>query len=474
MPTFVLFLLTCGLAVVSLVACQMLQRHRLVGAVCGAVCGVAFALALFLWLAWWQPFRDHPAAVHLGLFALAAVPALWLWRGAAAVRAFGASFGLALAGLSLFSAAVFPALTRPEGLAQAYGAKIEAVVGDNAYCTVATRQRTGENPSFYAARGKAHAEVDWSSPGRLLYSFVDRADRDLTLFVRTGEPQLRLGYEHNFESPGNFYDLAVYMWDTETARFRRPTDRVTVGDVTHEASAHVTESFACIPRKDFLLSGPPKDVVEISTRFGDFAVPKRMQPANFIPGWYYSTRTDGFYFVLSGADLMPVPTDAPALQFSFDPYERPQTSFDSHVYGPDSQRINDRAGLEAVGYAENQFGLLAGEEIMASRSGHEMLAFDAAGNIVTSIDCSDEGRCRHGILGPTVLAGPGASNTLWVTYAADLLPQWREIEAAARAALVTFPVPGVVPGEKLGHRPAPDCIAYVQADGRCLAYDRLP
>ncbi|HOZ34082.1 MAG TPA: hypothetical protein PLM52_14495, partial [Tabrizicola sp.] len=44
MPTFVLFLLTCGLAVVSLVACQMLQRHRLGG----AVCGVAFALALFL------------------------------------------------------------------------------------------------------------------------------------------------------------------------------------------------------------------------------------------------------------------------------------------------------------------------------------------------------------------------------------------------------------------------------------------
>jgi hypothetical protein len=466
----VLFLLTCVLAVTSLVSCQFLKRFRLVGALCGAV----FALFLFLFLAWWHPFHDHPAAVHLGLLALGVAPALLMWRGAPAVRSFGAIFALTMVGLTVFSAAIFPALTRPENLARAYATQIEAVVGDTAFCTVAARQQTGVNPSFYAVERKMRAHLDWSSPTRFLYSWVDRADRDLTLFVRTGEPQLRVDSEYRFEGPGNFYDLAVYVWDAETETFRRPVDKVTVGEVTHEASAIPNDSFPCIPRKGYLLSGPPKDEVEFSTPYGDFAVPKRLRPDHYIPGWYFSTRTDGFYFTLPGADVFSGLENPPALDFDFDPYDRPEASFHSHVYGPDDQRIDDKAGLEAVGFAENRLGLLAAEVITAERSDNEMLAFDAAGNIVTSIDCSPEGWCRHGILGPTVLPGPGVSNTLWVSYPVDLLPHWRKIEAAARAALVTFPVPGVVAAEKLGRRPAPDCIAIVQNDGRCLAYDRLP
>jgi hypothetical protein len=470
MSTAALFLLTLVLGLVSLIACPLFNRFRLVG----VLCGVGFALVLFLFLALWQPFRDHVAAVHLGLIALGLASALSLRRGAPAVRTFGIGFGLILTGLSLFSAVIFPALTRPEGLAQAYAAEIEAVVGDKAYCTVASRQQSGANPSFYGARGKDDATLDWSSPGRFLYSWIDQAKYDLTLFVRTGAPELRIASEYDFETPGNFYDLAVYFWDVDTAAFHRHMEKVTVGEVTYEASAIAGNSFPCIPRKGFLLTGPPMDVVEISTPFGDFAVPKQMQPTDFIPGWYFSTRSDGFYFFLGGRDLLPTPSDVPALRFRFSPYKRPDPSLDSDVYGSDHREISSRAGLLAVGFAENQFGLLEGGEITAKRNGNAMLGFDPAGNIVTSIDCSEDNWCDHKMLGPVVLSGPGTSNRIWVSYPIDLLPHWREIEAAAKAALVTFPVPGVVPGEKLGLRPVPECIAIVENDGRCLAYDRLP
>lgn len=244
--------------------------------------------------------------------------------------------------------------------------------------------------------------------------------------------------------------------------------------MTHEASAAIEDSFACIPRKGYLLTGPPIDTVEFSTPFGDFVLPRRLRPAKAIPDWSFSSGTDGFYFTLPGKDVFPALANPPALLFDFDPYDRLNPSLGSHVYGPDGQEIVNKAGLEAVGFAVNAFGLLAGDAITAERTDNEMLAFDTAGNIVTSIDCSPEGWCRHGILGPTVLAGPGTSNTLWVTYSADLLPHWPAIEAAARSALESFPVSGVVPAEKQGRRPAPACIAYVQKDGRCLAFDRLP
>lgn len=113
MTAIAFFLMTSVLAMLSLVGCTMLARFRSVGAFFGLVLATSF----FLFIAWWQPFRDHSGAVHLGLVVIGVAVALSFWRSSRAAQALGVTAALTLALWVLFSAVIFPALTRPEGLA---------------------------------------------------------------------------------------------------------------------------------------------------------------------------------------------------------------------------------------------------------------------------------------------------------------------------------------------------------------------
>jgi hypothetical protein len=467
MPTIVLFLLTFILAISSLVVCTFLARYRSVG----ALFGVAFALAFFLWIAWWQPFREHAGIVHIVLFAAGLTAAAMLRRGDRAIQAFGLAAGATMAALVLFSAAIFPALTRPEGLAQAYRAEIETAAEDKPYCTLAERERTGENPSFYAVARKWDVQPDWSGPRRFLYSWIDEPEQDLSLYVRTGEPQLRLGYEYEFTGPGGLYDIVVFEWDEGAGTFQRLGAEVTVGSEIYQSNWFVEGTFACIPQADFLAADLPAGVVGISTPYGDFVVPTKHRPATYLEGWYFSSRTkEGFYFSVPTSDLFREAPEAPALVFRLFRSSMSWPGLSTDVNMPDGRDASSRDDLVKLGFTENAFGLLANPTLS-----EEMFAFDASGNIVTAILCKDyeTGRiCDHRFMGPDLLAG--ATETLMTDYPADFLADWRAIEKTAQGLLVAFAVPGPVPPEKLTKRPNPTCIAVVREEQYCLAYDALP
>lgn len=502
MPTIVLFLLASGLAIVSLMACVWLERFRSVGIVCGA----ALAFALFLWLSWWQPFREYPVAVHLGLVALGVAPVLWLWRSAAAAQAFGITFALMMAGLALFSALIFPALTRPEGLAQAYRAEIEALVAGRPYCTVSERQLmrnyerylargndglrpdwrgTLYNPSFLAAPWKQDVRPDWSNPIRFLYSWTDQSDIDLVLYIRAGEPQLRLAWKHEWNRPGGLYDIIPLYWGGKKRVFERakivdlPTGFAHLQDQLPTDGFGV-DHFACIPRTDYLGNAAPEGMVEISTRYGDFVVPDRL--AEFNMRVWYDPEPGGdpeIEFSVPGAELLPDVPNAPALTFAFRRFDHPRKSVQPAIFDAADQRVRSRSDLVALGYTENADGLLAnparGEGTPNYRDDEpQFVASDAAGELVTAIRCrtwrDGSTSCNHQFLAADL--HPDATEDIWVTYPHDLLPHWREIEAKAKALVSSFVVPGAIPPEKLRARPDPDCIA--ENDDLCLAYDALP
>jgi hypothetical protein len=462
-----LFFVTMMLGVLSFTACALVPRSGWIG----ALSGLCFTSALFLWLAWWQPFRDVDWAVHVVLLVVGLAAAAALWRSGPAARGFGLTVAGTMALWVAFSAMVFPVLTRPEALAQAFRSEIEAVAAGKPYCTVANRQLTRENPSFYAVRGKQHMEPDWSDPRRFLLGWVDEPDRDLTVYVRTGEPQLRLGSGWEFEEPSGFHDLVAYRWDGETAAFRALGAEITVDGTAYKVSDFIEDSFACIPRADDLATDAPEGMTEISTPFGDFAVPSRLRALEST-GWQVDgTGTDGFDFTVPGTELLPAVPDAPSLTFDVWLHDQPRDSLDSE-FSDASGRVVSRAGLIANGYFENPLGLLENPVKDDNTMGDAMLAFDADGDILTSINCTFGSSCIHTMLVPPL--HDWSSTRLVVQYPDHLLEHWVQIETVAKGLMATFPVPGVIPPQRLGPRPAPECLARVAGGEDCIALDALP
>jgi hypothetical protein len=502
MTAAVLFVLTGVLATLSLVSCALLGRFRSVG----VLSGLLLATTCFLFIAWWQPFRDHPEAVHLGLLAIGVAAAGGLWWTGRAAQAFGVTAAVTLACWVLFSAVIFPAMTRPEGLAQAYRAEIEALAAGRPYCTVSKRQLmrnyehylargNGElrpdwrgtlyNPSFLAAPWKQDVRPDWSNPTRFLYSWIDQSDIDLVLYIRTGEPQLRLAWKHQWNRPGGLYDITALYWGGDKRAFRPSQITELPADLAHlqnllPIDGFGVERFACIPRVDYLTTGAPQGMVEMSTRYGDFVVPDRL--AEFNMRVWYDPEPGGdpeIEFSVPGAELLPGVPNAPALTFAFRRFDHPRKSVQPAIFDAADQWVQSRDDLVALGYTENADGLLANPARGEGTPNYnddepQFVASDAAGGLVTAIHCrtwSDGSTsCNHQFLAADL--HPDATEDIWVTYPADLLPHWREIEAKARALVSSFAVPGAIPPEKLRARPDPDCIA--ENDSLCLSYDTLP
>ena len=493
MTAVAFFLMTSVLAMLSLVGCTMLARFRSVGVLCGLLLTTAF----FLFMAWWQPFRDHPAAVHLALMAIGVATAVGLWRQGRAAQAFGATAALTLAAWVLFSTVLFPALTRPEGLAQAYRAEIEALAAGRPYCTVSERQIVAvgynrdtfwllvnmiDNPSFYSLLWKKDVRPDWSSPARFFYSWTDQQDVNLLTYIRTGEPQVRLGSKHEFKAPGGLYDIIVYEWGGEDREFRQSgivgvaAESLGLGPDLPVARFG-DPRFACIPQDDFLATGGPQGMVGVSTRFGDFSIPATFRPD--IPfRQTFQASYDDFAFTVPAGGLLPDVPDTPVLTFGVYQSVGNYASIGfPPAYDANGVGIISPDGLVAIGFAETSFGLLTDPALDPYANDGidpDFVGFDAAGNFTTEIKCrllaDGSPSCRHYFFGPDL--NPDGTSYITVSYPADLLPHWREIEAKAKALVSGFAVPGAIPPEKLRARPDPVCIAAHEGD--CLAYDALP